>query len=53
VIEAAIKVKVRRDEKWTLRSDADDPHPQTLLPQQSSGTRALSSQGDMGRPSLW
>lgn len=30
-LEAGIKVKVRHDEKWTLRSDADDPDRQTLL----------------------
>lgn len=30
-LEAAIKTKVRHDEKWALRSDADDPHQQTLL----------------------
>ncbi len=30
-LEAAIKAKVRQDEKWSLRSDADDPDQQTLL----------------------
>ena len=30
-LEAAIKSKVRRDEKWSLRSDDEDPDKQTLL----------------------
>jgi hypothetical protein len=30
-LETAIKGKVRHDEKWALRSDADDPDQQTLL----------------------
>ncbi len=30
-LEVAIKAKVRHDEKWALRSDADDPDQQTLL----------------------
>jgi len=30
-LEAAIKAKVRHDEQWALRSDADDPDQQTLL----------------------
>lgn len=30
-LEAAIRAKVGRDEKWSLRSDADDPDQQTLL----------------------
>lgn len=30
-LEAAIQAKVRREEKWSLRSDADDPDQQTLL----------------------
>jgi len=30
-LEAAIKSKVRRDDKWSLRSDAEDPDKQTLL----------------------
>ena len=30
-LEAAIKAKVRQDEKWALQSDADDPDQQTLL----------------------
>ena len=30
-LEAAIKSMVRRDEKWSLRSDGDDPDNQTLL----------------------
>jgi len=30
-LEAAIRAKVRDDEKWALRSDADDPDQQTLL----------------------
>lgn len=30
-LEAVIKSKVRRDEKWSLRSDDDDPDNQTLL----------------------
>jgi hypothetical protein len=29
--DAAIRAKVRHDEKWALRSDADDPDQQTLL----------------------
>lgn len=31
MLEAAIKSKVRRGEKWALRSDDDDPDKQTLL----------------------
>ena len=30
-LEAAIRTKVRPDEKWALRSDTDDPDQQTLL----------------------
>lgn len=30
-LEAAIKAKVRHDEKWSLRSDDEDPDQQTLL----------------------
>jgi hypothetical protein len=30
-LAAAIQAKVRQDEKWALRSDADDPDQQTLL----------------------
>jgi hypothetical protein len=30
-LEAAIKAKVRRDERWSLRSDDEDPDRQTLL----------------------
>ena len=30
-LEAAIKSKVRQNEKWSLRSDDDDPDQQTLL----------------------
>jgi hypothetical protein len=30
-LKAAIKSKVRHDEKWSLRSDDDDPDKQTLL----------------------
>src|SRR5664280_2709043 len=30
-LEAAIKSKVRRDDKWSLRSDAEDPDKQTCL----------------------
>lgn len=30
-LESAINAKVRHDEKWALRSDADDPDQQTLL----------------------
>ena len=30
-LAAAIKSKIRRDEKWSLRSDDDDPDEQTLL----------------------
>ena len=30
-LESAIKAKVRADEKWALRPDADDPDQQTLL----------------------
>jgi hypothetical protein len=30
-LEAAIKSKVRRDDKWLLRSDDEDPDKQTLL----------------------
>ncbi|HRY49077.1 MAG TPA: nucleotidyl transferase AbiEii/AbiGii toxin family protein [Candidatus Paceibacterota bacterium] len=30
-LETAIKAKLRQDEKWTLRADADDPDQQTLL----------------------
>lgn len=30
-LEAAIKSKVRRDDKWSLRSDDEDPDKQTLL----------------------
>ena len=31
LLESAIRSKVRRDEKWSLRSDEDDPDKQTLL----------------------
>lgn len=30
-LEVAIRAKLRQDEKWALRSDADDPDQQTLL----------------------
>jgi hypothetical protein len=30
-LDAAIKTKVRRDEKWSLRSDDEDPDQQTLV----------------------
>ena len=31
MLKAAIKSKVRHDDKWSLRSDDDDPDQQTLL----------------------